>query len=471
MANLPHMIYILSDEHCGKAMSHMGDPNVRTPNMDRLADEGISFSRAYSNCPVCTPSRGTIFSGRYAHSGPVQGFFDVFKATAPSTATMLRAEGYHTAYFGKWHCGVVHDQKPPGVRENPDAYTRWPMRTPEFHRAGFQDWYGFEVNNAPFKGFYYKEHEVEPRWMEGYQTDVLTDMAIEYITSYYGDEPLFLVLSVEPPHFPLDAPKEFLRFKPDDLIVPPNFGEDESLREQLAVYYAMVENLDWNIGRLMQTIDGTSGFKNNTATAYFSDHGDFMGSHNAINRKSHPQEESVRIPAIFHWPNHIPAQGKQGGLFSLVDLLPTTLGLLGAERPVHLQGYDHSSKLRGSTTDSPDTVLLEMHGNPRWNLDFQDWRGLVTDQWKYAFYETGHQYLFNLASDPYEINNLSEADPEMCAQMRQRLLKLLSDTREPFFHVIIEHGVPPEFPVLDVSDAETAGLSPAWSDMIRRPAR
>ena len=117
MPQQPHVIYILSDEHFGGAMGHMGDANVRTPNMDRMAAEGVSFERAYANCPVCTPSRGTIFSGRHAHAGPVQFFFDVFKASAPSTATMLRAAGYHTAYFGKWHCGVVHDQEPALVRE------------------------------------------------------------------------------------------------------------------------------------------------------------------------------------------------------------------------------------------------------------------------------------------------------------------------------------------------------------------
>ena len=117
MPRQPHVIYILSDEHYGGAMGHMGDANVRTPNMNRMAAEGISFERAYANCPVCTPSRGTIFSGRHAHAGPVQFFFDVFKASAPSTATALRAAGYHTAYFGKWHCGVVHDQEPALVRE------------------------------------------------------------------------------------------------------------------------------------------------------------------------------------------------------------------------------------------------------------------------------------------------------------------------------------------------------------------
>ena len=134
--------------------------------MDRLAAEGVSFDRAYANCPICTPSRGTIFSGRHAHSGPVQYFFDVYKAGAPSTATALRAAGYHTAYFGKWHCGVVQDQEPPVVRAEREEYTRWPHRTPEYHRAGFQDWYGLRDQQRPHlrASIITKTRPIRARW-------------------------------------------------------------------------------------------------------------------------------------------------------------------------------------------------------------------------------------------------------------------------------------------------------------------
>ena len=333
----PHIVYILSDEHSGMAMSHAGDPNVSTPNMDRMANQGVSFTNSYANCPICTPSRGMIFSGRYAHSGPVQYFFDVYKATAPSTATILRDAGYHTAYFGKWHCGVVQDQLPQTVRNDRENYTRWPHRTPEYHRAGFQDWHGFEINNAPFKGFYYHQDETDPRWLEKYQTDALTDMTLSYLDSYEQEEPLFLVLSIEPPHFPLEAPEEFMRFNPNSLQIRPNFADSPQMREQLATYYAMIENLDWNIGRVLDRLNRLPKFQNNTLTVYFSDHGDFMGSHGAINRKEYPHQESVRIPTIFHFPTQLPAQPNRNDLFSLVDLLPTTLGLIDITQPTYLQ--------------------------------------------------------------------------------------------------------------------------------------
>jgi len=463
----PHIIYILSDEHCGTAMSHAGDQNVSTPNMDQLASEGVSFRNAYANCPICTPSRGTIFSGRYAHAGPVQFFFDVYKATSPSTATILRTAGYHTAYFGKWHCGVVQDQEPDEVRQNRQDYTRWPMRTPEYHRGGFQDWFGFEVNNAPFEGFYYHQNEVNPRKINGYQTDVLTDMAIRYLNEYSHQKPLFLVLSVEPPHFPLGVPDQFMRFDPSELKTQPNFSDTPEMREKLATYYAMIENLDWNIGRLSDALSRNTQFTDNTLTVYFSDHGDFMGNHGLFERKENPHQESVRVPAIFHWPNQIPAQGMRNELFSLVDMLPTTLGLLGMDMPSYLQGKDFSSALLNKPFVEPNHVLLEMCGNPRWNLDFLDWRGLVTNKWKYAYYETGHELLFDLEEDPYEQTNLVDSQTEIRNQLRQQLLRTLAETREPYFDVLIEHGVRLETPVINVSTRKHGGISPTWDKVIQ----
>ncbi|MFW6457322.1 MAG: sulfatase [Planctomycetota bacterium] len=456
--DFPHIVYIVSDEHRGQAMSHAGDPNVQTPSMDRLASEGSGFQRAYANCPICTPSRGTMWSGRHAHAGPVSGFFDVFKASAPSTATIMRELGYHTAYFGKWHCGIVRNQNPPEVRNHADEYKGASFRTPEYHRAGFQDWYGFECLNQPFSSYYYQNDEINPRKIDGYQTDGLAEMVMEYLEEYDRDKPLFLVLSVEPPHFPLEVPDKWRRFDPQQLQVRPNFTEDSEARQNLATYYAMIENLDWNIGRVMDQVQTLSEF-DNTLTVYFSDHGDFMGSHDRQERKEHPHEESVRIPALFHWPEQLPAQGNIDGLFSLVDLLPTTLGLLNADIPSHVQGTDFSPALRGESFSGPDTVLLEMVNNPRWRLDFLDWRAVVTEKWKYAFYETGEEMLFDLEDDPFEMHNLADSSPQQKEEMQKLLLQELDASREPYFHVLIEDGVEPEGPVTDVSTITEAGAS------------
>lgn len=192
-----------------------------------------------------------------------------------------------------------------------------------------------------------------------------------------------------------------------------------------------------------------------------------MGSHGVINRKEYPHQESVRIPTIFHYPGELPAQPNSNDLFSLVDLLPTTLGLIDAEIPAYLQGLDFSPSVRGDGFKGPEKVLLEMCGNPRWSLDFLDWRAVVTDRWKYAYFETGHELLFDLHEDPYEQNNLASTETRQRDQCRQELLNLLAQTREPYFDVIMEHGVPVESPVQDVSAASPGGLAPTWKDTIQ----
>lgn len=159
----------------------------------------------------------------------------------------------------------------------------------------------------------------------------------------------------------------------------------------------------------------------------------------------------MRIPAIFHWPGHIPAQGSRDEMFSLVDLLPTTLGLAGLDVPPHVQGMDFAPALRDEEFAGPDAVLLEMCGNPRWRLGMRDWRGVVTREWKYAHIETGEEWLFNLVEDPYEMNNLATSDPEKLAEMRRLLLDVMAEAREPYYDVVMEYGVPCDRPDVDAS--------------------
>jgi arylsulfatase A-like enzyme len=216
------------------------------------------------------------------------------------------------------------------------------------------------------------------------------------------------------------------------------------MRHALARYYAMVENLDWNIGRLADALHDDPRFAGrNTLFCYTSDHGEFQGSHGLCGRKEHPHEESVRVPLVLHAPERIAPQGYQSaGLIGLVDLMPTLLGLAGLPVPAWVQGQDCSAAAAIGEGPLPEVELLEMHNNPRWNLDYLDWRGLVTETYKYAFYETGHELLFDLEQDPYELHNLARQEPELCAALRNQLLGLLRTTREPFFDVVIEHGVP-----------------------------
>lgn len=461
----PHLIQILSDEHFGLAMSCAGDVNVRTPNMDRLAAGGVRFEKAYANCPVCTPSRGTIFSGRHAHAGPVPGFFDTWKVSSPSTATVLHEQGYHSVYFGKWHCGIVGDQIPPGVKDNIERFPGNSKRTPEDRRAGFKDWHAFENINSHYKTYLYHDHAIEPEAIEGYQSDILTDQAIQYLQAYDRSEPLYLVLSIEPPHFPLELPGGVRRLDPASLTLRANCDDTPERRQHVADYYAMIENLDWNIGRLLDAMEALPNFKGEKrCVSYISDHGEMMGSHGLFCRKEYSYEEGIRIPAIFHWPGHIPAKGEVRGLFSLVDFASTLTALGGAEKSPWMQGVDWSPLLFGEEMEGPADVLLEMTESPMWTPAYLNWRGVTDGHWTYTFYENQHQELFDLKSDPYQQSNLSQTMPVQREKMRKRLLELLKQTREPFFDVVIEHGVslPEEVHHLPPQDPDL-GLPSDWS--------
>jgi arylsulfatase A-like enzyme len=451
MPRRPDIIYIVSDEHRGQAMGHAGDVNLRTPAMDGLAAGGVSFQRAYSNCPVCVPARGTLLSGRHAHAGPVSGFWDNYKVGAPSTATILRRHGYRTCFIGKWHLGWVRDQTPPAVRADRARYRDCAARTPERHRAGFEDWYAYEAHNQHVDGYYYRQRDLNPTPLTGYITDNMTDLALEYLASP-PDEPVFLTLSICPPHFPLVAPQAWQRLDPAALAVRPTFADTPQHRGELATYYAMIENLDWNIGRLMEFLRGSRRFQD-AIVVYLSDHGEYLHCHGFGIGKEHPHEESVRIPAIFSAPGRIKPQGLvDAGLFSLVDLLPTTLSLLGLPAPSYCQGADFSPLLRGEPfPQAPAAVLLEMISNPRTHMGLLDWRGFVAADTKYAFYEDGRELLYNLRDDPFEQHNLAGSHPAQRDDARRRLRELLAATREPYFDVLMDNCQPPDQPDVDAA--------------------
>lgn len=283
-----------------------------------------------------------------------------------------------------------------------------------------------------------------PTCHEGHQTDILTDLAIDYLKAYSGREPLYLVLSIEAPHFPLQSPERFNRFDPASLKLRPNCDDTDERRGHVAAYYAMIEHLDWNIGRLLDALDALPAFRGeHTCVSYISDHGELMGSHGLFCRKEYPYEEAIRIPALFRWPGRIPARGGIGGLFSLVDCAPTLTALAGGRPPPWMQGFDWSPVLLGGQAAGPAEVLLEMTESPMWTPAYLNWRGFTDGRWKYAFYEDRREELFDLDADPYEQDNLAALEPDRCAPFRRRLLDILSATREPFFDVIIEHGVAP----------------------------
>ncbi|MDE0329047.1 MAG: sulfatase [Anaerolineaceae bacterium] len=406
MSKRPNVIWIFGDQHRGQSLGYMGDPNVSTPHLNRLADEGITFTRAVAGFPLCSPFRGALISGQYPHR-VTPGHQTQLDPSLPTVATAFNEAGYHTAWYGKWHID--------GAQER-ERRTAMHIIPPE-RRGQFKKWIGYE-NNAPQFDCWVHGGEGEEAFhyrLPGYETDALTDLFIEHLRERAGEEePFFAGLSVIPPHDPYHAPPEWMaRHIPARVQLRPNVPNIprivERARNDLAGYHAMIENLDWNVGRIRAALEEL-GLYENTHVLFFSDHGDMHGSHGQF-RKTSPWEESLRIPFIIGGGPH--RYHHDSGFHEVpvnhVDIAPTSLGLCGLEAPAWMQGTDYSGyRLRdreiGDVPDSAylQTVVPTMHGH---SVD-RPWRGIVTrDNWKYAVLEGQPWLLFNLNEDPYEQAN------------------------------------------------------------------
>jgi len=329
----PNIIWIFGDQHRGQALGFRGDPNVRTPHLDRLAREGVCFTQAVAGSPLCCPFRGSLISGRYPHQA-VPGHECPLDSAIPTIAHAFNEQGYDTAYFGKWHLDGFNER---------EASVASHIVPPE-RRGGFRTWCAYQNNTGAFSSLIHggEGNTAFHRQLPGFETDGLTDLFIEQLRSNAaGARPFFSVLSVQPPHQPYVAPEEWSRrYNPADIIlrpnVPPYPGLQEQVRSDLAGYYAMIENLDWNLGRIRAALDEL-GLAENTHIVFFSDHGDMHGSHGHF-RKTSPCEESIRIPCIIGGSVPGLKTGVRDHVFNHVDFAPTSLGLCGLDIPDGMAG-------------------------------------------------------------------------------------------------------------------------------------
>jgi arylsulfatase A-like enzyme len=462
----PNVIWVFGDQHRAQALTFNGDPNVRTPCLERAEINGINFSRNVSGYPLCAPFRGSLLTGLYPHKCvPRNGY--PLPAGQKTIADVFNSHGYDTAYFGKWHLGAWDERNGRAA-----FYITDPSR-----RGNFHTWVGYQDNDSPWDcwvhggcgkdAFHYR--------LPGYETDELTNLLIKYLKKK-GEEqrtgrgkPFFAVLSVEPPHDPYGAPQRFMgRFNPQHIELRENVERSSKFRENvprdLTAYYAAIEALDWNYGRVIQTLEET-GLYFSTHILFFSDHGDMLGSH-GLYGKAVPYEEAIRTPMIISggqprydgWLN-----GRVPVLTSQVDIAPTTLGLCGIPKADWMVGTDYSHYRYNKTADlytyeydwiahstravfpEPDSVYLQnivpdgkrgivtnpLLGNP----GATSWRGLVTKEgWKYVCFNDFSWLMFNLNEDPYEESNLVYNNKYRNERKKliERLKQWVADTGDEF---------------------------------------
>lgn len=434
MSQRPNVIWIFSDQHRAQALGINGDPNVYTPNIDRLASTGVNFMNAVSGFPLCCPFRGSMLTGIYPHKC-VPGHEHQLSPSQKTIAHVFNDAGYDTCYIGKWHLD--------GFKERSGRAAHHII--PPERRGGFKKWVGFENNNSQWDCFVHGgegDNAFHYR-LDGYETDALTDMMIDYLEKRGQakkegvDEPFFAVLSVQPPHDPYVAPEEYMKkHNPGSIILRENVPKikhiEEHARRDLAGYYAMIENLDHNVGRIISTLE-KNDLMFDTHIIFFSDHGDMHGSLGQF-KKTSPFEEAIRVPFIISGekPMHYDGRGCgniPGVPVNHVDIAPTTLGLCGIDIPDWMEGTDYSGYRirRKEMHEMPDSAYLQSviptgHGD---SID-KPWRGVVTtDGWKYVCFDNMPWLLHDLNTDPFEQVNLAHN-----TKYRKKLIEMNGKVRQ-----------------------------------------
>jgi arylsulfatase A-like enzyme len=419
----PNILYIFTDQMRASAMGCMHDEAVHTPHLDRLAAQGVLFTNAVANTPVCTPSRASLLTGR--HAWTCRSIVNDIRLPEEERgiADVLRTYGYRTGYVGKWHLDGL-------PRDAPIAPER---------RHGFDDyWAAYDCTHDYLAPRYYLGDATDPVVLdEGYDADVQTGLAIDFLERY-RDEPFCLYLSWGPPHAPYRAvPQPFLdMYPPDEIALRPNAqGAD---RSAIAGYYAHITAIDRDVGRLMDALDRL-GLAEDTIVVFSSDHGDMLWSHGRV-RKQQPWEESIRVPLIVRWPGHLPAgQGPPGRqvsdlLVSVVDYAPTLLGLAGIPIPTEMNGLDLSDTFLGRSDQRPVSALIAEYVSFGQSSLYQPWRGVRTPRYTYARWLQGGAVLYDTAEDPYQLRNLIH-EPG-CAPLRdeleEELQRWLTQIDDPF---------------------------------------
>ncbi len=439
MTQQPNMLWIFVDQLRWQSLSCHGDVNVQTPNIDRLAAQGASWTHAITNCPVCTPARANLLTGQYADKTGVYVLGDLLAPDKKTIAHAYNDAGYQTSYFGKWH--LASTQNAIGHNEGIDYWIH-PLL-----RGGFTDWAAYEVSNHFWTTHYCTDDTIwPPKKVEGYQTDVFTDMSLEYLKEQEANEkPWFHVLSLEAPHHGSDqegnatqevgdvtisrhpAPEEYeARFQPEDIVLRDNVPEErvEAARVMLAQYYAMISNLDDNVGRLLDYLD-ESGQAENTLVCLTSDHGEFGGSHWRFQKASW-LEESARIPLIMRLPKIIPEGKTPKAPIGLADVFPTCAKFCEVPVQPDVQGHDFTSVLLEDAPAPREAVPIFWHGNYRYHHGATStWQAIRTERYTYVEDEEGKCCsCFDNDDDPYQLNDLSHN--EEVASLRAQLSEILT---------------------------------------------
>ena len=378
----PNVVIILADDQGWGDLSCNGNVNIHTPNLDKLSESGANFENFYVE-PVCSPTRAEFLTGRYAVRGGVystsQGG-ERLDLDEHTIAQVFKNNGYKTAAYGKWHNGMQYPYHP--------------------NARGFDDFYGYCSGHW---GNYFSpllEHNGKLVKGEGYLTNDLTNKAINFIDSN-KNQPFFLYLPLNTPHDPMQVPDSIWeRFKDIEIDQKHRYADKEETEHTKAVL-AMVENIDWNVGRVVQKLQELK-LEENTILIYFSDNGPNGYRYNGgmKGKKGQLDEGGVKTPFYMQWKGKIKPGNRIEQIAGAIDLLPTLTQLAGIE-------FISTNKLDGINLEP---LILNEGPVAENRIIVNHWKGrLSLRNQNYRLDE--HNRLFDMVNDPMQMKDVSEKVP------------------------------------------------------------
>lgn len=430
-----NVIFILSDDHRYDAMGFMqAQPWLRTPQMDRLASEGVHFPNAFVTTALCSPSRASILTGVYAHKHRI---VDNNTAIPPGTEyfpARLQKAGYQTAFIGKWHMGGESDAP----------------------QAGFNQWVSFRGQGSYWPSANGLNVNGQKVAQKGYVTDELTDYALDWLRGLKRDQPYFLYLSHKAVHGDFEpAERHKGMYKDARYVYPKTMGKDASEHRPRWVqnqrnswhgveypyhrkqdvgdlYKAYAETLmgvDESIGRVLDTLR-ERGELDSTLVVYMGDNGFAFGEHGLIDKRT-AYEESMRVPLLARCPELFEGGRKVREVVANLDIMPTVLEACGAPAPDGLDGASWLALAQGKQKEWRRELLYEYY----WERNYPQTptvHALRGDRYKFIRCQGMWDIdeLYDLQEDPLESKNLifSEAHQKVAAEMRTRLFEVLEQT-------------------------------------------
>lgn len=440
----PNFLLVISDDQGYWDTGVSGNRLIDTPSMDRLAAEGVTLNRFYA-APVCAPTRASLMTGRHSlRTGLYNTRFggDNLGLGEVTLAQILNKSGYRTGLFGKWHLGQY-----PGYQ---------PMQ------RGFDEFFGHYHGHIERYSFPDQlVHNGRPVAARGYVTDLFTDAAVDFIAAD-SEEPFFCMVAFNAPHSPFQLDTSHLDQPRGDKLIEKYLARALPLRE--ARIYSMVERIDQNLERLLQTLE-KRGLRERTLVCYMSDNGGVSAGFNAGLRghKAGVYEGGVRVPFFASWPGTIPQGVNLNSQATCMDLLPTFCELAGVELPTDrmIDGRSLAPLLmRGQEAKLHSYVYhtwnrFHPNADNRWAVSDGTWK-LLAQTGDNTESSPEKWALYNLHDDPGEVRNLRMKHPELVAALRSEFHRWFVDVTKG------QTYQPPAIPLGHPEEREI-DLQPSWA--------